>query len=94
MAKYEKMSKSRGNVVLPEEVIYGVIELDPGCEFRDKYGNTVDWQNNVWRDKGKSGFFFTATRFGRQPVFLCEKGDHCVHSVLLIDEQEKEQHLG
>ena len=93
MAKCEKMSKSRGNVVLPEEVVYGVLDLDPGYEFRDKYSNIVDWRHNVWRDKGKSGDFFTATRFGRQPVFLCEKGDprHCI---LLIDGQEKEQHPG
>ena len=90
MIKYEKMSKSRGNVVLPEEVVYGVIELCPGYEFRDNCGNIVNWQNNVWRDKSKSGYFFTATRFGRQPIFLCENGDHCV---LLIDGQEKEQHL-
>jgi hypothetical protein len=91
MVKYEKMSKSRGNVVLPEEVVYGVLDLDPGYEFRDKYGNIVDWRHNVWRDKGKSGYFFTATRLGRQPVFLCEKDDprHCV---LLIDGKEREQH--
>jgi len=68
---YTKMSKSRGNVVLPEEVVCGVCELDPSYEFRDVNGNLVDWKAaGVWRHH-ESGYF-TSTRTGRQPVFLHE----------------------
>ena len=70
--KYTKMSKSRGNVVLPEEVVHGVYELDQRYEFRDVKGEVVDWQKlGVWRHH--EGSYFTSTRTGRQPVFLHEK---------------------
>lgn len=32
----EKMSKSRGNVITPEEVVYGVYEMHSGYEFRNQ----------------------------------------------------------
>lgn len=90
--KWEKMSKSRGNVVLPEEVVYGVCDLDRGFEFRDVNGQVVDWQEiNIWRDKLKSGDFFTATRFGRRPVFLHFK-DNPVPCMLETDGEERLQH--
>lgn len=86
------MSKSRGNVVLPEEVVFGVYELADGYEFRDATGEVVDWrEKGIWRDKLKTGNFFMATRWNRQPVFLCEKDDPrpCV---LLLEGQEHVQH--
>ena len=88
--KREKMSKSRGNVVTIDEVVYLIHEVDDAYEFRDKYGTSVDHRNmGVWRDKG--GDFFTNTRSGKQPIFLCEKGNPS-QCILLIDGQEKEQH--
>lgn len=95
---WEKMSKSRGNVVLPEEVVYGVAELDPKYEFRDFLGEVVDYkEQGVWQDKLNTGFFFTATRFKREPVWLCEKDSFDAEGkpiplVLLIDGEEKVQH--
>lgn len=96
---YEKMSKSRGNVVLPEEVVYGVCELDSKYEFRDFLGEVVDYykEMGVWQDKLNTGFFFTATRFKREPVWLCEKNNFDAEGkpiplVLLIDGEEKIQH--
>jgi valyl-tRNA synthetase len=32
--QWTKMSKSKGNVVLPEEVVRGVYKLEAGYEFR------------------------------------------------------------
>lgn len=40
----EKMSKSRGNVISPDEIIKGVYQLDAGYEFRDFQGQVVDWK--------------------------------------------------
>jgi valyl-tRNA synthetase len=75
--RYEKMSKSKGNVVLPEEVVYGVCDLRPGLEFRDADGQAIDWKKlGVWQDELNTKFFFTATRFGRKPVFLHYKDNH------------------
>ncbi|MHC4298020.1 MAG: hypothetical protein ACYS7Y_12015 [Planctomycetota bacterium] len=67
------MSKSRGNVVLPEEVVKGVFDLDPRFEFRDLKGEIVDWKvKGVWfHDDG----YRTSTKFKRQPVFLHQKGN-------------------
>jgi hypothetical protein len=68
--RHEKMSKSRGNVVSPDEVVFGVYELCPGYEFRDPAGRLVDYrQKGVWRSPDG---YRTATRFGAAPVFL-----HC-----------------
>jgi len=95
--KYEKMSKSRGNVVLPEEVVYGVMDWDAGYEFRmaaepDAELQAIDpLEFGVWRDKLKTGYFYSATRFGRLPVFLHEKGNP-VPTLLLLNGEEHMQH--
>lgn len=98
MPQYEKMSKSRGNVVLPEEVVYGVHELPFEYEFRDFLGEVVDYKEfGVWRDKFHTSFFFTSTKHGREPVWLCEKNKFDsegkpIPLVLLINGEEKVQH--
>jgi len=87
--KYEKMSKSRGNVVLPEEVVHGVFELPSGYEFRDSENQIVDWKTlGVWRSEEG---YRTATRNGRQPVFLHEKGNP-IPCLLLLQGRENVQH--
>lgn len=92
MPIYEKMSKSRGNVVLPEEVVYGVYQLDDNYEFRDLDNQVIDYTPlGVWRDKPRSGMFFTDTKHGRRPVFLHEK-DNPVPVLLLIADKEQLQH--
>jgi len=69
-----KMSKSRGNVVLPEEVVHGVCDLAPGHEFRDRFGRLVDYRTQgVWLQAGRG--YLTSTKFGRKPVFLHVKGE-------------------
>ena len=67
----EKMSKSRGNVVRPDEVVYGVAELSGKYEFRDEWNDVIDDYKKlgVWRSQ-EDGFYYTATRFDRRPVFL------------------------
>lgn len=90
--QWEKMSKSRGNVVVPDEVVYGVYELDKDYEFRFSDGQVCDWREmGVWRNKGGDGFFWTATRHKRQAVFLCEVGNP-TPCLLLIDGEERDQH--
>jgi valyl-tRNA synthetase len=82
--KYEKMSKSRGNVVCPEEVVYGVHEIDKRYEFRGIDGKVIDWKElGVWQDKLNTHCFFTSKRYDRQPVWLClrENGVPCVLEV-------------
>lgn len=73
--KYEKMSKSKGNVVRPEEVVWGVANLDPKYEFRDFDGTIIEdykkW--GIWQDHFSNHCFFTSTRSGKAPVYLCEK---------------------
>lgn len=92
--QYEKMSKSRGNVILPEEVIYGVANLDERYEFRDIIGNVLDYkEQGVWQDKDHTGFFFTASNRGKKAAYLCEKGNP-VPCILLINGEEKQQHPG
>jgi hypothetical protein len=90
---YEKMSKSRGNVVLPEEVVYGVAHLDDGYEFRLPDGKVIEdyLELGIWQDGLNSKMFFTATRYGRVPVFLHCKGNP-VPAMLLLDGEEKLQH--
>lgn len=90
--KYEKMSKSRGNVVLPEEVVYGVCEVMAGWEFRGPPdGGAIDpVKLGVWRDP-VSGLYYTATRHGRQPAFLCMKGEP-IPPLLVFGGQEITQH--
>lgn len=95
---YEKMAKSKGNVVLPEEVVYGVFTLNTEYEFRNFLGQVIDFEKlGVWRDCLNTGFFFTATRFGREPVWLCQKGNvdkenKPIPTILLINGEEKVQH--
>lgn len=90
----EKMSKSRGNVVTIDEVVGGVSEIDSDYEFRvqvgpDEMRALVDYRKvGVWR----CGIdYFTSTRLGKLPVYLCRKGvdGPCT---LLIDGVEREQH--
>lgn len=38
----EKMSKSRGNCVTVDMVIYGVASVTPGHEFRDSENRVID----------------------------------------------------
>lgn len=86
--QWEKMSKSRGNVVLPQEVVHGVEDIDKGYEFRLVGGELIDHQAwGVWRDKLDTGDFFTSTRYGRQPVYLMEVGNP-VAPMLEVDSSE------
>lgn len=90
MAKREKMSKSRDNVVLPEEVVRGVCGLAAGYHFRDERGAAVDWEwAGVWR--AEDGYR-TSTRFGRQPVFLHEDGNPVPCLLRFSDGREMVQH--
>jgi hypothetical protein len=81
------MSKSRGNVVLPEEVVRGVYELSHLFEFKDLDARVVDWKlKGVWMD---TAGYRTSTKYGRQPVFL-----HCKHNPVpcWLTTLEKLQH--
>lgn len=86
-----KMSKSRGNVVLPEETALGVCELANGYEFRNEYGRIVDWKIiRIWRRTRQDANYMTGSP-ERRPVFLHEKdnpvpclvGDMLQHPELL-----------
>ena len=90
---YEKMSKSRGNVVLPEEVVYGVADLPSEYEFRWPNGRVIeDFKDvGVWRDRLNTDLYFTASMFGRIPVFLHYKGNP-VPAILVIKGQRTQQH--
>lgn len=84
------MSKSRGNVVSPEEVVHGVYELDSGYEFRDTDKNLVDWQAaGVWRTPEYN--YFTSTRTRKRPVFLHEVNNP-VPCLLQVRGVEQLQH--
>lgn len=64
-----KMSKTRGYVVLPEEVVRDVFTLVKDYEFRDLAGRLVDWKlTGVWLQPGRG--FLTSIKYGRRPVFL------------------------
>ncbi len=76
--KFEKMSKSRGNVISPEEVVFGVFELDPNYEFRTELHDgeliVVDYKDfGIWQDQIRTGFYFLASKFGKLPAFLHQK---------------------
>lgn len=91
--RWEKMSKSRGNVITPDEIIYGVAEVQSGYEFRFLDGMVInDFRKlGVWQDKPRDGMFYTSTRIGKQPVFLCQKGDPGVPAIL-VNGREVMQH--
>ena len=92
--EWVKMSKSLGNVVTVDEVVYGVAEVDNGFEFRNVCNEPIDYKEwNVWQDVAGTGFYYTSTRSGKKPVWLCQIGDSDV-PILLIDGEEKEQHPG
>ena len=70
--KWEKMAKSKGNVITPDEVIYGVSDLASGYEFRlpqvvkkgEEFFLVVTSLNDykewgVWLDKLKDSMFYT-----------------------------------
>lgn len=66
------MSKSKGNVITPDEVIHGVYQLDPNYEFRNVNGEVINYKSyGVWRDC--DGDYFTSKRTGHQPVFYTKK---------------------
>lgn len=70
MTNLTKMSKSKGNVISPDEVVKGVWDLEEGYEFRDRSGKLVDWKKErVWLDLDS---YRTSTRSGRRTVFLHE----------------------
>jgi hypothetical protein len=88
----EKMSKSRHNVVTPDEVVFAVYDLQRGYEFRTIDGIIREpLRYGIWRNKGGDGFYYTSSQTGRQPVFLCRTG-HAETCVLMIDGEERMQH--
>lgn len=91
--RWEKMSKSKGNVISVDEVVYGVANVDPRYEFRSPDGDVIDWKELcVWRNPDPAdNFYYTAVRFGRMPVFLHEAGNP-VPALFLIDGEERVQH--
>lgn len=98
MAKplYEKMSKSRGNVVTPDEVIYGAAGVpSQGYEFRAYDGRVLDREDvqllGVWQDRAGTGMFYTSVRTGKLPVYLCRSLEEGAVT-LLVNGREVEQH--
>lgn len=92
MAHYQKMSKSRGNVIGVDEILFGVAELESGYEFRLGDGALIDYhQIPVWRDKCGTGYFYLGSSYGRLPVFLHEVGNS-EPCILLLDGVEAVQH--
>jgi len=89
----EKMSKSRGNCVTVDMVVYGVMYLEVGYEFRDAENRVIkNWkQCGIWRNKSGDGFYYTGPAFGERPVFLC-KIDEIIPARLLLNEVEVMQH--
>ena len=75
MNKPEKMSKSRGNVVTIDEVVHGVRNVADGYVFRNHACEVVDYSAlGVWRNQA-DGCYYTSTRTGLRPVFLCRESD-------------------
>lgn len=86
MTKWHKMSKSKGNVVMIDEVVRGVCGLSDKYQFRDLHGNLIDYRvMGVWRTPEQD--YRTSTRTGRQPVFL-----HLVDEKIPTLIMGKEQH--
>lgn len=102
----EKMSKSRGNVVWVDEVVFGVIDINDKYEFRNESGFVIkDYKKfGVWRDvhnmcKIAKGCYFTTNRCGLQPVFLCQKDNEIPpalqfeNTIIIQHPQSKWWHL-
>ena len=89
----EKMSKSRGNVVRPEEVVYGVHELAGTHEFRTLTGDIIEdlKECGVWQDMFGNGCFYTSTCHGKHPVMLHERGNE-VPCIIVVQGKEILQH--
>lgn len=74
--KWEKMSKSRGNVVLPDEVVGRIFEMHPTYEIRNRNNILVDWRAiGAWRHYSADGMFYADSQHGRIPLFLHEIGN-------------------
>lgn len=87
----EKMSKSRGNVITVDEIVFGVREVNEGYEFRFPTGELVDYTKiDIYRNP-EDHLYYTTTRFGKQPVFLHEK-DNSVPAIILWEGTELLQH--
>ncbi len=85
MTQLVKMSKSSGNAIGVDQVVYMVWGLPDGYEFRDLQGEIVDWKwANVWFDVSSgyrmgqsfngSGNFQMGRRLALSPVFLHLEG--------------------
>lgn len=86
MTKRQKMSKSRGNVIHPEEMVYGVCDLSEEYEFRDLNNEAIDHQRSwIYRKEGKH-FYHKSL-----PVFLCRK-NYPVPCLITINGEEQLQH--
>ncbi len=70
--KFEKMSKSKGNVVTVDEVVCGVASVIEGYEFRDENLKLIDSVNCV---RGKDNSYWLYRKHGGRPVFLHYKND-------------------
>lgn len=69
VGKRTKMSKSKGNVVIIDEVVRGVCGLSDQYQFRNLQGYLIDYRAmGVWQTP--EGDYRTSTSTGRQPVFL------------------------
>ncbi len=93
MAKLVKMSKSRGNVISPDEVIRGVAELSDDYEFRDLDDELIDWKlKRVWFDHNVG--YRTSTKYGRQPVFLHIKSSSIPPNLTTLQTVQHAAELG
>ena len=105
-AQWEKMSKSKGNVIRPEEVVYGVRSIEDSHEFRDLDNDVIDYRAwGVWQDEfrtvydkyvpnaegPKPSLFYTATRYGLRPVFIHQK-DNPIPCLFTDNGREYTQH--
>ena len=71
---WEKMSKSRGNVISVDDVVYGVYRVAPGYEFRDLHGLVINPIQRVRQD-GPDYRYRYMDHLGGAPVFLHLKGE-------------------
>jgi glutathione peroxidase-family protein len=84
-----KMSKSRGNVVMIDEVARGVCGLSDEYQFRDLQGYLIDYRAmGVWRTP--EGDYRTSTSNGGQPVFL-HQFDEQIPTLIIGKQQHPEE---